>query len=74
MICHDGKERTVYLESFVPENKLTKLEDCDVARLMLSGDMCKHDNCRSPQIIYDEPGYMYDNRYCAICGTGLGSI
>ena len=29
---------------------------------------CKHN------IIYDEPGWMYDKRYCGICGRGLGVI
>lgn len=24
--------------------------------------------------IYDEPGHMYDLRYCGICGSYLGTI
>ena len=25
-------------------------------------------------VIRDEPGFMYDFRYCAICGKGLGTV
>lgn len=30
-------------------------------------------NCRH-QIVWDEPGWMYDYRWCATCGVGLGAI
>jgi hypothetical protein len=29
--------------------------------------------CRC-EIIYDEPGFLYDIRYCAICGMYLGLV
>ena len=30
-------------------------------------------NCRH-RIFYDQPGFMYDNRYCACCGTSKGLV
>ena len=35
----------------------------------------KHENGKCDHsIVIDTPGWMYDIRHCAICGTGLGAI
>ena len=34
---------------------------------------CDHVNC-TKQLIYDEHGFEYDERYCAVCGCSLGYV
>ena len=43
-------------------------EDVVAAMALHDSGKCDH------SIIYDIPGWMYDVRVCAICGTGLGCI
>jgi len=39
----------------------------------LEATPCRHGS-QPTQLIFDEPGFMYDFRYCAICGVFLGGI
>ena len=47
----------------VTEDKVLKAK----AEFMCSG-LCDH------SLIYDEKGWLYDFRMCAVCGKGLGTV
>jgi len=35
--------------------------------------LCNHGK-QKEQLIYDEHGFMYDLRYCVVCGCSLGTV
>lgn len=53
--------RTIVLDLGAEIRRLEKIK-----RKMV--ESCTH------EIFYDEPGYMYDERYCWVCGKSLGSM
>ena len=75
-ICKDGIERHVMLETFFEKDQSTLEETTleEVAILMLSENLCKHDKNGCKQLVYDEEGFAYYIRYCAICGQVVGLI
>lgn len=48
--------------------QLATEEEIEYARLQYSLGKCPHD------IVYDEPGWLYDSRTCGVCGISLGFI
>lgn len=34
---------------------------------------CDHENA-TEALIYDEPSWLYDFRFCVVCGAGLGTV
>ena len=77
-LCHDGREHDVFREVVTEEIAgcvlASKIEDATGERLASakaafeSGQKCPH------EFVWDECGYMYDFRECAICGKGRGTV
>lgn len=79
MIVSNGKEKRVWIEKITSGNGMHVMssdiveptkEDIEIFK----SQKCDHDVC-TKQLIYDEyDGFMYDHRYCAICGISLGLV
>lgn len=77
-VCHDGREhdvfREVVTETFAGSITASRIEETTEEQLAAakvafdSGQKCPHD------FVWDEYGYMYDFRECAICGAGRGAL
>ena len=52
-------------------SELTEPTEADITKFKLRG--CQHDK-QLEHLIYDEPGYLGDLRYCVVCGLSLGVI
>lgn len=71
----DGEEREVMVEeirnSFLNQPIVSVLREPTEDEVRLLGS--NQDNC-DHKLIYDEPGWLYDFRYCAKCGIPLGIV
>lgn len=50
------------------KNKHPNIEEIERCVALYQAGECGH------ELFIDEPGWMYDVRYCALCGEGLGAI
>lgn len=65
-------EKQLYKEvSKVVGTTLEKVSNIEVATA--KQDYIKTGECKH-EYVYDESGFMYDNRYCGICGKHLDLI
>lgn len=73
---HKGEEVNAWIErrdpGEFPSTSLIKPTEADIVKFKLRG--CNHEDREADQLVWDDPAYAYDIRYCVICGRDLGMI
>lgn len=77
-VCHDGEEHDVFREIVTEELAgsvlASKIEDATEEQLAAAQAKYESTKTCSHEFVWDERGFYYDFRECAICGAGRGAV
>lgn len=75
---YKGVERYVFREIVTervgPHILDSRIEDCTQADVDAAIRRFKDTGHCGHEYVWDEPGYLYNFRECAVCGKGMGAI